>query len=1195
MILGVISSAIRKAANTVVTTKPTLTNFRIEASELSRVFFDATGNVTGMTTTGFVISGKTILSVTIDADGFGGYFAVSVPFTYWDNITIRLGHHTDTGDVNTKLHNFTLSYVVNNIVQPAHTAATWYVNGAVASSGNGTTEALAFKTIQEGLTALQPSGRLYIKAFDYGLQNITIADEESGTATAPTIIEGYKTTPGDITSNYWDYGIAFDPLAMPTLTGPGTGSGWYVRANNIIIRNVQAQSYSYNFSLSEAKSNIQFKNINGYNANINGTNGLSFNAGQANSSITRLRLQNAVMINGSEAMFQICAIYGLIEGCKAYDGSDDVTATSGDYYFQMQGNSGYTTECSYNIIRNCVAHKKNAAGFAGHGFGTKYRAEYNLFELNQAVNQTSAFTPRHSQCKYNVWKDSTNDNRNIAYKNTSTGCIKFISGAQWNIVENITSYATRRGLEYNGSDEDSTNSTVIADNNVVRNCIFNEMSEDWLYVTTTEPNTTQHLSNNKIYNCTVNNVAQYLFRLYYINGTYTTIIDPNNEIKNCSFSDITNHYRISGDLYQAPNFIQEANNYWDFWGTNGTPPAGTLNQSVNPLYADLVDFKPTTTFDTIDALRINGVWFDQDGKERAEMTTIGAVKHDSEIAGDVEPPAEYTPTRYVSSTTGNDANDGLTPETAWATLDKFDDMVLPDNTVVGLKRGDIFTGRISRSDKSTALIITAYGTGVKPILNNYTEHTLSFTPSGTANVWQTPAIGTSYPKRMWIDGVEAIGGQDVTQLMLGTDIPDKVQWYVANSTSPLYVYSTTDPSTKSFRYSDNQNTIVIRRSSNIILDNLVIKGGYNASTVLEDCANITIQNCDYLDSAIYGIVVDGYTIGSSDIKITNCNLDTRYELDFSEAGTYTGATSIGTSDAIIVYQCTGGEISNNTFRNWGHTGISLTAKTGGYVTQGFKVFDNYLTLDTNMTYGNGITTDRISHSHEIYNNTNERTKVSQFNGYNNHIHHNVFKNIIQSPHKDTDFTGHGIQIIAYAGTSHDNIIEHNIFDNCDSGGIDIARDANGDVYGHIFRNNIFYNCGTGNTDYPNETIKIGDNTTRYPHDLTFENNIIYKSNAINIVRYYNIGMNVETFNTQTSNSNLITENIAVAPLFVSATDYHLQSSSPAVNAGATPLATKDRDGNTIPFATTLPDIGGYESEYVGTDNTPNKPTITNIV
>ena len=68
---------------------PILTNFSIDDYQKSRVYFDASADITGMTTTGFVISGKTISSVTIDGDGLGGYFTVSSPFTFWDNNTIQ--------------------------------------------------------------------------------------------------------------------------------------------------------------------------------------------------------------------------------------------------------------------------------------------------------------------------------------------------------------------------------------------------------------------------------------------------------------------------------------------------------------------------------------------------------------------------------------------------------------------------------------------------------------------------------------------------------------------------------------------------------------------------------------------------------------------------------------------------------------------------------------------------------------------------------------------------------------------------------------------------------------------------------------------------------------------------------------------------------------------------------------------------
>jgi hypothetical protein len=51
------------------------------------------------------------------------------------------------------------------------------------------------------------------------------------------------------------------------------------------------------------------------------------------------------------------------------------------------------------------------------------------------------------------------------------------------------------------------------------------------------------------------------------------------------------------------------------------------------------------------------------------------------------------------------------------------------------------------------------------------------------------------------------------------------------------------------------------------------------------------------------------------------------------------------------------------------------------------------------------------------------------------------------------------------------------------------------------------------------------------------------------------------------------------PLFISSTDFHLQPSSPCINAGVNVGLTTDYVGDPVPIRTT-PDIGAYEFQYV---------------
>ncbi len=73
---------------------------------------------------------------------------------------------------------------------------------------------------------------------------------------------------------------------------------------------------------------------------------------------------------------------------------------------------------------------------------------------------------------------------------------------------------------------------------------------------------------------------------------------------------------------------------------------------------------------------------------------------------------------YVSSSTGNDANDGLTPATAFASITKVNTLNLAGTiNKVYFKKGDTFSGTITVGQSGTAskpVTFSAYGTGEKP-------------------------------------------------------------------------------------------------------------------------------------------------------------------------------------------------------------------------------------------------------------------------------------------------------------------------------------------------------------------------------------------------------------------------------------------------------------------------------------------------
>ena len=75
---------------------------------------------------------------------------------------------------------------------------------------------------------------------------------------------------------------------------------------------------------------------------------------------------------------------------------------------------------------------------------------------------------------------------------------------------------------------------------------------------------------------------------------------------------------------------------------------------------------------------------------------------------------------FADAVNGDDRNDGLTPATAFATLERLNESELLPGTTVALKSGSIFTGTLKPKNGGTVdkpVRLTSYGEGPLPIIN----------------------------------------------------------------------------------------------------------------------------------------------------------------------------------------------------------------------------------------------------------------------------------------------------------------------------------------------------------------------------------------------------------------------------------------------------------------------------------------------
>lgn len=227
-------------------------------------------------------------------------------------------------------------------------------------------------------------------------------------------------------------------------------------------------------------------------------------------------------------------------------------------------------------------------------------------------------------------------------------------------------------------------------------------------------------------------------------------------------------------------------------------------------------------------------------------------------------------TVYYVSNSGNDENDGLSPETAWATparvVAQNDKLSFGD--VILFERGGTFRGQIVAKEGVT---YSAYGEGKKPNLygskRNYADPAL----------WEMTDAENIYRLKTEVVNVGIIGfdlsdeygnwedGEWGKKQMVGygpfssyADLKEDLHFYSDLETNILYVYS--DKGNPGERFSvieigERHNEILA--ASNITVDNLCIKycGAHGVGTGTSE--NITVKNCIF--AWIGGGILDGKT------------------------------------------------------------------------------------------------------------------------------------------------------------------------------------------------------------------------------------------------------------------------------------------------------------------------------------------------
>ncbi|MDP6439268.1 MAG: hypothetical protein QGH74_06520 [Candidatus Brocadiia bacterium] len=165
----------------------------------------------------------------------------------------------------------------------------------------------------------------------------------------------------------------------------------------------------------------------------------------------------------------------------------------------------------------------------------------------------------------------------------------------------------------------------------------------------------------------------------------------------------------------------------------------------------------------------------------SEASTADPAALDEQSEAAAIPPVR---TYYVDATVGSDANDGLSPATAWRSLGKVRAWAFDPGDSILLKRGAFWRERLVIPSSGTSeqpITFGAYGSGALPRISG--ADVVTGWSEAARNVW-TASLSIS-PYQVFLDGRR--GAKEASRAKLNAS----GEWYW--EPNALYVYSKADP------------------------------------------------------------------------------------------------------------------------------------------------------------------------------------------------------------------------------------------------------------------------------------------------------------------------------------------------------------------------------------------------------------------
>ncbi len=366
----------------------------------------------------------------------------------------------------------------------------------------------------------------------------------------------------------------------------------------------------------------------------------------------------------------------------------------------------------------------------------------------------------------------------------------------------------------------------------------------------------------------------------------------------------------------------------------------------------------------------------------------------------------------------------------------------------------------------------------------------------------------------------------------------------------------------------NQNYIDVK--------NLTWKMGGSSAVCLAGANYVTMDNLD-IQLARYGVQVtnDGVTyFASHNCSLTNSTIhDAGGGIYFTTASTVTDVSTYWTISGNTIYKINRADIADPDRHAIGVQGAryftvsnNVIHDIGGPSPSSDKPAIDFYCRSPAMNLDNNLLTRNLIYNALYGGISYESNNACVPNNMENNV---IAYNIVMNG--GPSGTGIGWKSFQATDGSPSVKIYNNTVVNCSTSYTEFEYASPGDAYltSYDFRNNISFSpLGKHFLYYPYYSGKNNGNWTA----ITQDNNIYYPDgnyftwNSTNTLRNYAQFRAASGKDLHSLNSN---------PRFVSASDYHLLATSPAIGAGAPVGLTTDFDGTAVPTGS-APDIGAYE-------------------